>query len=253
MLRFPLIFPAIRHFSVSSFAPIGASTRVLAVASKSALVAAEKEKLKKLKAKLSKEKKTFADLKKKLAAETKLEKQRKKKLAQKEKALSQSLRSKAAKAREQAKKDEIKHKKLVEKATKPYRRITAFNMFVKERTAGSGPVSLADVSREWKQLDQSSQDQYQDKADEFNEKMLSIYTPKPKAPASAYASFVKENYVNDGRDFADINRSLAQQWKNLSAEERASYEPSTANKERFNAEIQQWTENRIKLFKESKN
>ena len=156
MLRFPLLVPAIRHFSVSSFAPIGASTRLLKIASQNALVAAEKEKLKKLRTKLSKEKKTFAELKKKLAAETKLEKQRKKKLAEKEKALSQSQRSKAAKEREQAKKEELKHKKLVEKATKPYRRITAFNMYVKERTSGSGPVSLADVSREWKQLDQST-------------------------------------------------------------------------------------------------
>lgn len=229
------------------------SSRLMSVAAQKNAVKAEKDKLKKLKTKLTKEKKAFTELKKKLAAETKKEKAREKKLAQKERALKALQKIKATKAKEQSKKDEAKHKKLVERATKPYRRISAFNMFVKENTAGAGPVSLADIASQWKQLDQLSQERYQDKADDYNDDMVKIYTPKPKAPPSAYASFVKENYINDGRDFADINRGLAEQWKNLSQDQRAAYEPSSADKERYATEIQLWTENRIRLYKESKN
>lgn len=211
-------------------------------------IAADKKKLASLKAKLAKEKATFATLKKKYDAANKKQKEKAKAQQLKEKTKLASEKAKAKKALAETKK---KEEKLIAKATKPFRRLSGYNYFIKENTVGKN--GLSEVSNLWKTLAHDEKEAYQEKAAKFNEEMLRIFVPKPKSPPTSYASFIKENYPNDGRDFKDINKELASEWKLLPAEEKKRYEPAPSAKQEYQVKLQEWKQTRIEAFKKHHN
>lgn len=185
----------------------------------------EKNKIKQLKATLKKEKDALAKLK-----------AQHKKITQKHKDL--VLKRKA----------EASEKKLISKALKPYRKITGLNVFIKERV-GNG-ATIATIGKEWSYLTEAEKADFQTKADALNEENLKIWKPKPTPPANMYAAFVKEHWVNDGRDFGEVSKELASKWKEMSTLEKEAYAPSQSEKDAYAKELEQWKENRIKLYKE---
>lgn len=193
---------------------------------RSAAVAnAEKEKIKQLKATLKKEKEVLAKLK-----------AQHKKVTQKHKNLAVKRKAEAA------------EKKFIAKALKPYRKITGLNVFIKERV-GNG-ATIATIGKEWSYLTEAEKADFQTKADAINVENLKIWKPKPTPPANMYAAFVKENWVNDGRDFGEVSKELSAQWKQMTSEQKNAYAPSASDKEAYSKALEQWKENRIKLYKE---
>lgn len=252
-MAFPSPMVAVRFLSVSRQSLLGGSQLLAAVARGSKQSAADKKKaeeakkkLKKLHSKLSKEKSALLQLKKKYAEESKKERQKIKQLETKEK---QKLLDAKKKAKQQESIAKKKEQELIKKATKPFRRLSAYNLFIKEHLGDGG---LADAASSWNALLSEEKNGYQQKADAFNAKALEIVTPKPKAPPSSYAKFVKEMYVNDGREFKDINKDLAAKWKAMSNDEKSKYEPSNAQRDEYKAKLKAWTDLRIKAFREHK-
>lgn len=211
-------------------------------------IASDKKKLASLKTRLAKEKATFATLKKKYDAANKKYKEKQKAQQVKDKAKLALEKAKAKKALAETKK---KEDKLIAKATKPFRRLSGYNYFIKEKTVGKN--GLGEVSNIWKTLAQDEKEVYQQKAAKFNEEMLKIFVPRPKSPPTSYASFVKENYPNDGGDFRQINKDLAYEWKLLPAEEKQRYEPSQSAKQEYVVKLQEWKQQRIEAFKKHYN
>lgn len=201
------------------------SLSVSPLLSAAGIVNAEKEKIKQLKSTLKKEKEVLAKLK-----------AQHKKVTQKHKDLTIKRKAEAA------------DKKFITKALKPYRKITGLNVFIKERV-GNG-ATIATIGKEWSYLTESEKADFQTKADAINVENLKIWKPKPTPPANMYAAFVKENWVNDGRDFGEVSKELSAQWKQLNAEQKEAYAPSANDKETYAKELEQWKENRIKLYKE---
>lgn len=211
-------------------------------------IATDKKKLASLKARLAKEKTTFATLKKKYDVVNKKEKQKQKTQQLKEKTKLAHEKVKAKKALAETKKRE---EKLIAKAVKPFRKLSGYNYFIKENTVGKN--GLGEVSNIWKTLVQDEKDAYQKKAAKFNEEMLKIFVPRPKSPPTSYASFVKENYPNDGGDFKEINKDLAYEWKLLPTAEKQTYEPAPSSKQEYQVKLQEWKQKRIEAFKKHHN
>lgn len=208
-------------------------------------IEASRKKLASLKSKLRKEKATFATTKKQLNEALK----KQKKLIQERKA---KEKAKLASANARAKKKEVaeenKTKKLVEKALKPFRKLSAYTMYVKENAKTK--TGLQDAAKQWKQLSEGEKELYVKKADEYNAEMLKIFVPKPRAPASSYAAFVKENFPADGQDFKDINKELAAQWLSLPAEEKKKYAVDNKIKQEYKSKLDAWKEKRILAYKQ---
>lgn len=211
-------------------------------------IAADKKKLASLKARLAKEKTTYAALKKKYDIANKKNKEKQKTQQLKDKAKLALEKTKAKKALAETKK---KEDKLIAKAIKPFRKLSGYNYFIKEKTVGKN--GLSEVSSIWKTLAHDEKESYQEKAAKFNDEMLKIFVPRPKSPPTSYASFVKENYPNDGGDFKQINKDLAYEWKLLPVEEKQRYEPSPSSKQEYVVKLQQWKQNRIEAFKKHHN
>lgn len=236
--RFAGAFPALVSTGVRSYR----------LAAKHAEVETEENKLAVLKRKLAQEKSKLKTLKQSLSKAEKREKKKEKAIEDKAKRARQAAKAKAKKELAAQLKEKAKEKKLVEKATKPYRRVSAFNMFVAQSTQGGGPVPLSEVATKWKQLSELELSDYQAAAERHNEEMLQKYTPKPKAPPSAYAAFVRENFQSDGREFAEVTRDLARQWQALLPEQKKEYEPLKTEKEAYTIELQAWTKKRLELY-----
>lgn len=211
-------------------------------------LAADKKKVATLKTKLTKEKATYATLKKKYEVASKKQKEKLKEQVLKEKARFAAQKSKSKKALVDAKQ---KEEKFIAKATKPFRKLSGYNYFIKETTVGK--KGLGEVSNVWKSLTETEKESYQHKATKYNEDMLKIFVPKPKSPPTSYAAYVKENYSSDGRDFKEINKELAAGWKNLPASEKHKYEPTKNSKEDYQTKLKQWKEQRIEAFKKHNN
>lgn len=210
-------------------------------------IGVEKKKTQALKQKISKEKNALNGLKKKLEETSK-----KHKLKAKERETKEKQRLKSQREREKAKKLKVeakrKQEKFIAKATKPFRRLSAYNYFVKQSTDSSKGLERA--SNAWKVLTEEERGGFQKKADEYNEKMLAIYVPKPRAPPSSYASFVKENFPSDNTTFRDANVMLASRWRSLTPEEKVKYEPSKQLKEEYQRKLASWKQQRIKAYEE---
>lgn len=185
---------------------------------------ADKAKLKELRGSLKKEKEVLAKLK-----------AQHKKVTEKHKQL--KLKRKAEEA----------EKKTMSKAFKPYRKITGLNVFIKEKV-GQG-ATIATVGKEWSYLTEYEKADYQEKADALNVENIKIWKPKPTPPTNKYAAFVKERWVKDGRDFAEVSKELAAEWKLLPDLEKEAYAPSGAEKEAYAKELEAWKAERLELYK----
>ncbi|CUM63158.1 uncharacterized protein PRCAT00000725001 [Priceomyces carsonii] len=208
-----------------------------ALSTKKKTLSGERKQLNTLKTKLSKEKGVLSKLQKKYKEEAKKLKSKEKERSQKEKAKLLAIKAKD------------KSKKELSAATKTFRKLSPYNLFIKENTSTK---SLKEATNAWNVLSDNEKDYYKELADDYNEQKLQIYTPKPKAPASGYAAFVKENYENDGRSFADINKELASEWKSLSNEEKAKYTVPESEKKAYADKLKAWTDKRLQLYRESK-
>lgn len=144
-------------------------------------------------------------------------------------------------------KAEANQKKLEAKAFKPYRKITALNVFLKEKS-GQG-LNIAAVGQEWSRLSESEKDDLQAKADALNVENIKIWKPKPTPPANKYAAFVRERWVRDGRDFAEVSKELAAEWKLLPELEKEAYSATDAEKAAYEEELEAWKTERLELFK----
>lgn len=145
---------------------------------------------------------------------------------------------------------EANQKKLEAKAFKPYRKVTALNVFLKEKS-GQG-YTIAAVGQEWSRLSESERDDLQAKADALNVENIKIWRPRPTPPANKYAAFVKERWVRDGRDFAEVSKDLAAEWKQLPELEKNAYSATDAEKAAFEEELEAWKAERLELFKAKK-
>lgn len=145
-------------------------------------------------------------------------------------------------------KAEESEKKLLAKAFKPYRKVTGLNIFIKEKV-GHG-ATIATVGKEWSHLTEQEKADYQEKADAVNVENIKIWKPKPTPPTNLYASFVRERWTKDGRDFAEVSKELSAAWKLLSESEKAAYAPSSEEKAAYAKELEEWKDERIKLYKE---
>lgn len=201
-------------------------SRTLSVSSvvMSLTIGAEKAKLKQLKDKLKDEKAVLSELKAKH-----------KKVVEKHKQLTAKRKAEAV------------EKKNLAKAFKPYRKVTGLNIFIKEKV-GQG-ATIATVGREWSYLTEGEKESFQKKADFVNEENLKIWKPKPSPPTNQYAAFVKEKWVKDGRDFGEVSKELAAEWKLLTESERAAYSPSSDEKAAYAKKLEEWKAERVELYK----
>ncbi|RKP30812.1 hypothetical protein METBISCDRAFT_27074 [Metschnikowia bicuspidata] len=141
------------------------------------------------------------------------------------------------------------YKKLLAKATKPCRRMPAIAAYIKEN-AGSG-VPLTDLSRQWSHVTADEKERYQQLADKIYEETLRIWTPEPKSPPNAYASFIQKHYP-DGVSFAEASKQISAQWKALSDAEKEKHKPSAQELEKYAAEKKAWIEKRVQLYLDAK-
>lgn len=185
-------------------------------------------KLKQLKTQLKKEKDTYQKLKQKLSKEqTKINEKRKQ-----------------AKAKEAKLKAKAKNDKLLEKALKSHRKLSPFNMFVKELKGND----ITTASNEWKELSELQKQEYQDKADEYNQQQAKLYPAKPKAPTFGFAAFMKANYVNDGRDGPQILKDLSRDWNSLTADEKSSYAKDDSEWQQYQNDLKNWKQDRVNIY-----
>lgn len=193
----------------------------------SVAVAAEKQKIKGLRDQLKKENKLL----KKLRTKHKEQKKKHKELTAKRKL-------------------EEAEKKLVAKALKPYRKVTALNVYIKENVREGSTMTI--VGKNWSLLAADEKVAYQAKADAINAEAVKIWTPKPAAQPNSYAAFVKQNWVQGDREFGEVSKELAAKWKELTDSEKAEYGPTDAEKAAYQNELEEWKARRIQLFKESR-
>ncbi|ODV80977.1 uncharacterized protein CANTADRAFT_31820, partial [Suhomyces tanzawaensis NRRL Y-17324] len=169
-----------------------------------------------LKAKLAKEKNQLKTLEKKLKDETKkLDKKR-----------------------------QVREKEVFAAATKPFRRLSGYTFFMKQERGNT----FADSAAKWKALSDYEKNVFSQQAEDYNEEQLQVFTPKPKKPASGYALYLKENYVNDGRSIGEIGKELAAKWNQLSPNEKSRYEISKSLKDDYAKKLLKWVEDRLKLY-----
>lgn len=140
-------------------------------------------------------------------------------------------------------------KKLVKDALKPYRRLSAFNAFVKAQVSSSR--TLAVVTKEWGTLGEAEKAEFQIQADLLNDAALKIFAPKPRL-SNGFANFVKQNFHNDGRPLPDITRDIAKKWNMLTPDEKLAFGPTQREKEAHAHKLATWREERIKKFREFK-
>lgn len=190
----------------------------------SSTIGVEKTKLKDLRGKLKQEKAALSELRAKH-----------KKVVEKHKQLTLKRKADAA------------EKKTLAKAFKPYRKVTGLNIFIKEKV-GQG-ATIATVGKEWSYLTEGEKAGFQSKADSVNEENLKYWKPKPSPPTNQYAAFVKEKWVNDGRDFVEVSKELAAEWKSLTDMQKAAYAPSSDEKAAYAKELEAWKAERVKLYK----
>lgn len=161
----------------------------------------------------------------------------------------QALKDLAKKVKDKQQALDAKHKeaseKLVKLATRSYRALNNMSVFIKEK-AGSGKT-LPQLAEEWKGLSDIEKDYYKEIANKLNEANRKLWTPEPKAPARAYATFVKENYPH-GLDFSDASKQLSQTWKTLSEEEKAKYNPTREAIEEHARLHKEWVEKRVETY-----
>lgn len=145
------------------------------------------------------------------------------------------------------------HKKLnkeraaEDKAYRPVKHISGLNIFVKEN-AGNG-ARVDEIVPRWTSLSDSEKQLYAKKAEERNQQRIKLYTPKPKRPANAYSTFVRENWF-DGDSFISVLKTLASQWKQLSKQEKESYGIKDDSMEKYKQALKAWREHRLKVFRE---
>lgn len=226
VVRFPAL--SMRMFSSSSQTQFYQSATLLAARSAKT---PEQKKLDELKTKLKKEKQVYKSLK------TKFSQVRAKEIAN----------NKKAKAKEAAKKQKAKNSELLKKAFKNYRKLSPFNMFLKDAKG----KDLISARKEWNDLSAFEQENYQDKADDYNEELKNKYTPKPKPPTFGFAKFVQENYAHKYGTNVEIVKQLSEEWKELSDSEKSQYKKDESQWKAYQDELQAWKVERVKLFNEA--
>ncbi|EGV64100.1 HMG box mitochondrial protein [Yamadazyma tenuis] len=153
-------------------------------------------------------------------------------------------KKKKVKAKESQQKEKAKNDVLLKKALKTPRKLSPFNIFVKERKA----KDITEASKEWKELTDFEKDEFADKADAYNEDILAVFSPKPKAPVFGFAAYVKKNFIRDGRDNVEVLKELSSQWKQLSSSEKAPYTLDKTEWARYQEQLKDWKRYRIDVF-----
>lgn len=142
-------------------------------------------------------------------------------------------------------KSKVAYSVMVKEATRHHRPLTSMNAFVKSN-AGSGK-DLKTLIAEWNDLTESEKEHYNELASELNAEIKKTWPVEPKRPASAYASFVKQEYPI-GLTLLDASKELSSRWKNLSEAEKLQYKPSEADVEKWSAEHNEWKKKRIETY-----
>jgi hypothetical protein len=138
-------------------------------------------------------------------------------------------------------------KKELAAATKPHKAIHGYTFYFK--TVGG---NLKETSQKWNSLSQSEKETWHARAREYNEQIQQLYPPKPKAPASGYNKFLKEQYYNDGSTFGEISKQIAKKWNQLTAEEKSQYSSSQGEKDAYAEAVKKWTGDRLKTYQQQK-
>lgn len=153
------------------------------------------------------------------------------------------------KVKEKQKQADLKNKAafddLVAKATKPIRKMPGIAMYVKKNCSKERP--LATLTTEWTRMTEGERQPYIDMAEEAHAELLKSHVAKPKAPASAYAKFLQDNYPV-GMAFDDASKQISAQWKQLSDEEKSKLKPALVEWQAFAAKKKEWLDERIKSY-----
>ncbi|KAI5951346.1 GCF1 [Candida jiufengensis] len=158
-------------------------------------------------------------------------------------------RTKTAKQSEKDKtikeKELEKQKKLIKQALRDPRTYTVFNFYSKITKT---PISTLRTT--FDNLPSYEQDQWLEATKEFNQLLKKQVTPKPKfGPTSKYQKYVSENYPT-GESSNEAMKILASKWKNLTTEEKNSYDVSEDEKLRIKKLQQEWQDKRLKEYPE---
>ncbi|KAI5954133.1 GCF1 [Candida margitis] len=158
-----------------------------------------------------------------------------------------SQRKKDAVAEEKAKlkekKELAKHQAYLKDTLREPRPYTVQNYFAKVTKT---PVTT--LTQGFSALSESEVAKYQKATDEYNHALKSILTPKPVlGPTSGYQKFVSENYPPNVTA-AEAMRKLADEWKQLSKEEKESYHVPEVEVERIKKIQRDWEQTREKEY-----
>lgn len=213
----------IRPFSMTTIALRTASTP-------SAKLKAEKEALKKQKEKT-----------KKLAEQIKKEKIKLKALTTKH---SDTVKKQKALAKERSQKA-----KLQKEVFKPVRKIHGFNVFLMEASK-SKEYTINKGAEAWRNLSDSEKDKYKKEAARVNEERQKLFPPKPKQPATAFASFVRDQWYDSSEPTSEVFKKLCGKWRQLTQSEKDRYQPTSEAKAKFQKDLEQWKQNRLRAYEQ---
>ncbi|KAI5960153.1 GCF1 [Candida pseudojiufengensis] len=159
-------------------------------------------------------------------------------------------RTKKAKELENSKLSKAKElknqKKLLKDALRDPRTYTVFNFYSKITKT---PISI--LRETYENLPSYEQDKWQEATTKFNELLKKQVTPKPKlGPTSKYQKFVSENYPSGESSSTNAMKSIAEKWKNLTNDEKNSFEIPEDEKTRIKTIQKDWQNKRLKEYPE---
>lgn len=140
-------------------------------------------------------------------------------------------------------KEASKLKKLQKEAwAKPYK-LTAYNIYVKEKF----DTNMTKTHDNFKALSEQELEEFKTKANERYDEILSEYMiNKPEKPLNAFANYTKKNFVReyDGQNFSDTVKDLSAQWAKLTSEEKEVYKSSIDVKD-YQERLKAWKAKRL--------
>lgn len=127
-------------------------------------------------------------------------------------------------------------------ALKPYRPISSYVFYVKERVGGE-VKNLTEAAKAFKQLSSDELDKYEQKAKQFNEAMAQRLPPKPTKPLFPFARYLADFFKTSDPEepFSSRVKAAADQWKKMSQSEKdQKYPPTNYNKEAYTQKLDAW-------------
>lgn len=152
--------------------------------------------------------------------------------------------------KEKEKKEAEKQKRLINKALQPVRGLSSWSLYIKKKTTAD--KDMKQLSEDFRNLSESERREYERLAEEYNAKLKERYPARPKIPPLGYALYVQQNFPA-GVTAAEAMTSMANDWRQLSPEEKEKYNVVTEEiRDKFNEELKKWKDQRVANYLEDK-